>query len=66
MLIQINQNIIIPAGSVANTSIVGLEGRTYIDQFQGTGGVGQSFQLSYFPVIFDSVLCLSFDGYAIS
>lgn len=49
------QDIIIPAGATSNQSIVGLEGRTTEEFLEGTGDVGQSFQLRFFPVIFDSV-----------
>ena len=47
--------IVIPAGSVTNTSIIGLEGRTRVDELDGDGSVGQTYQLEGFPVIYDSV-----------
>jgi len=50
-----DQDIIIPAGSVVNSSIVGLEGFTYTDQVTATGVVGQTVNLIYFPVVYDSV-----------
>jgi hypothetical protein len=50
-----DQDILIPAGTVVNNSVVGLEGFTYTDTFPGTGLVGQTYTLSYFPVIFDSI-----------
>jgi hypothetical protein len=50
-----NQDIIIPAGNLSNTSIVGVQGQTFIDTFLGTGLANQNFQLSNHPVIFDSV-----------
>ncbi len=50
-----DQDIVIPAGSIANNSIIGVEGRTYADQFQGTGGTNQIFRLGFFPVIWDSI-----------
>jgi len=55
------QDILIPAGSVVNNSIVGLEGNTYTDQFNGNGQPNQSYTLAFFPVIFDSVQ-VSVDG----
>jgi hypothetical protein len=50
-----NQNIIISAGSFLNTSLVGLEGKTTIDSFTGSGDINQSFGLSTSPVIWDSI-----------
>jgi hypothetical protein len=50
-----NEDIIIPAGSFVNASVVGLEGFTRNDIVSGTGVVGQTVQLSYFPVIYDSI-----------
>lgn len=47
--------IVIPAGSTINSSVVGLEGNTVIDSFKGTGEVGQIFQLSFNPVVFESI-----------
>lgn len=49
------ENIIIPSGNASNTSIVGLEGRTVTEEFTAAGDVGQSIQLSNFPVIWESV-----------
>lgn len=51
-----DQDIIIPAGTIVNASVVGLEGRTRTQKVTSTGVVGQTIQLSYFPVIYDSVL----------
>lgn len=51
-----DQDIIIPAGNIVNASVVGLEGRTRTQNVVSTGTVGQTLQLAYFPVIFDSVL----------
>ncbi len=56
-----NQDIVIPAGSLVNSSVIGLEGRTTEDVFSGNGNVGQTLQCSLFPVIFDSVR-VSVDG----
>jgi len=50
-----DEDIIIPANSIVNASIVGLEGRTRTQAFDGTGGSGQSVSLKYQPVIHDSV-----------
>lgn len=50
-----DEDIIIPAGSLVNSSIVGLEGRTIIDEFAGTGVSLQSIATSVAPVIYDSV-----------
>lgn len=50
-----DQNIIIPAGSVVNASIIGLEGRTRTTETNGSGAVGQTITLGQSPVIFDSV-----------
>lgn len=49
------QDIVIPTGAVVNASIVGLEGRTRSVESVGTGVVGQSIELGFFPVIYDSV-----------
>lgn len=56
-----NQDIVIPAGSLVNSSVIGLEGVTVTDQVTGTGNVGQTFQGSLFPAVFDSVR-VSVDG----
>lgn len=50
-----DQDIVIPANSVVNASIVGLEGRTRTQQIDGTGAVGQTIELTQSPVIFDSI-----------
>jgi hypothetical protein len=46
--------ITIPAGQVINSSIVGLEGKTYTEEFAGTGESSQVVTLSNSPVIYDS------------
>jgi hypothetical protein len=56
-----DEDVIIPAGSFVNASIVGLEGATRNDVVNGTGVVGQTVKLSYFPVIYDSIQ-VSVDG----
>lgn len=50
-----DQDIIIPAGSFVNASIVGLEGITRNLTTSGTGTVAQTITLDEFPVIYDSV-----------
>lgn len=50
-----DDDIIISAGQLVNSSVVGLEGRTVTDVFTGNGSVGQTYQLEKLPVIFDSV-----------
>lgn len=50
-----DEDIIIPAGSLFNTTIVGVEGRTLTDSFRGTGLVNQSVVMSNSPVLFDSI-----------
>jgi hypothetical protein len=56
-----NQDIVIPAGSSTNSSIVGLEGRTFIDQFTGSGQNLQSFSTTRISVIYDS-MTVTVDG----
>lgn len=51
----LDQDIVLPAGAVVNASIVGLEGKTRQQNFTGTGAVGQTLQLQYNPVIYDSI-----------
>lgn len=50
-----DEEIIVPAGSKFNKSIIGLEGRTINEEFSGTGAIAQTYTLSYSPVIFDSI-----------
>lgn len=50
-----DQDIIIPAGSFVNSSIVGLEGRTYVDNFSGTGEILQSYATAFDSVIYNSI-----------
>jgi len=52
---MLEDDIIIPAGSFSNTAIVGVEGVTRIEQFEASGDMNQSYTLSDYPVIFDSV-----------
>ena len=50
-----DQNIIIPAGSFTNSSIIGLEGLTFTDSFNGTGQTLQSVTTTKTSVIYDSI-----------
>lgn len=50
-----DEDIIISAGSLTNSAIVGIEGLTISDSFSGTGEVGQSIKLNSSPVVWDSV-----------
>lgn len=50
-----DEDIIIPAGSKFNKTIMGIEGRTIEEEFSGTGEVAQTIQLSFLPVIYDSI-----------
>ena len=56
-----DQDIIIPAGNVVNASVIGLEGKTFIDNPIGTGASNQTYPTNETPVIFDSVR-VSVDG----
>lgn len=56
-----NQDITIPAGSLSNSSIIGVEGQTFITNFTGTGAVNQSLALSQSPVLWNSIQ-VSIDG----
>lgn len=50
-----DENIVIPAGNLVNSNIVGLEGNTNIDNYIGNGFINQSYLLSAFPVLIASV-----------
>jgi hypothetical protein len=50
-----DEDIIIPAGELINTNIVGIQGRTYTDFFTSNGGANQSYLLSFNPVLLDSI-----------
>ena len=58
-----DQNIVIPAGSTSNQSIIGLEGKSRTEILTGTGNPAQTIRLSFTPVIFDSIL-VQVDGIA--
>jgi len=51
----LDQDIVIPSGSVVNASIIGLEGKTYKDNPIGTGQINQTYSTSKSSIIFDSV-----------
>lgn len=50
-----DDDIYITSGSLTNTAIIGVEGRTYKDVFNGSGESGQVFVLPFSPVIYDSI-----------
>lgn len=50
-----DQNIIISAGTITNSNIVGVEGQTFTDTFVGNGEINQSFLLNFSPVLYDSI-----------
>ncbi len=56
-----DEDIIIPAGELTNTAIIGVEGLTNRNQFTGTGEIGQTYALNTIPVIYDSIR-LTVDG----
>ena len=49
------QDIIISAGSLTNSAVIGVEGRTFTDNFSGTGQTLQSYVTSKSSVIYDSI-----------
>jgi hypothetical protein len=51
-----DQDIIIPAGSFVNSSIIGLEGKTIIDEFTSNGDILQTYATRYDSVIYDSMV----------
>jgi hypothetical protein len=50
-----NEPIIIPAGQLINTTIVGVEGSTKTLTNTANGSINQSYQLDFGPVIYDSI-----------
>lgn len=50
-----DQDIIIPAGNIVNSSVVGLEGKTRTQEFDGTGSANETLSLSFNSVIWDSI-----------
>lgn len=53
---QFDEDIVIPAGAVVNSNIVGLEGRTTVDSIIATGAVSQIYELRRKPVIYNSIV----------
>lgn len=49
------QDIVIPAGSFSNSSIIGIEGKTFLDNYTGTGQTLQSYATTKDSVIYDSI-----------
>jgi hypothetical protein len=56
-----DEDIYITAGSLTNTAIIGVEGETYRDVFNGSGESSQVYELPLGPVIYDSIR-LNVDG----
>lgn len=52
---QFGQDIVIPAGSFSNASVVGIEGKTFTDNYTGTGQSLQSYQTTKDSIIYDSI-----------
>lgn len=52
---RFGDSIYINAGQAINTSVVGIEGRTISNEFNGTGEANQSLTLGFGPVIWNSV-----------
>lgn len=50
-----DNDIVILQGQLSTNGVIGVEGRTINDLFAGNGSVNQIYQLTQFPVIFDSV-----------
>lgn len=50
-----DQDIVIPSGATSNLNIAGVEGRTIVQEFTADGSTSQAYELSYSPVIYDSV-----------
>jgi len=58
---SLGEDIVIPAGNLTNTRVVGLEGSGRTDTFVGNGQTSQTITLTNLPVIYDSVL-VAVDG----
>ena len=52
---QFGQDIVIPAGSFSNASVVGIEGKTFVDNYSGTGQTLQSYSTTKDSVAYDSI-----------
>ena len=51
----LDQDIVISAGAITNSNIVGVEGQTFTDTFVGTGEINQNSLLNFRPVLMDSI-----------
>lgn len=50
-----DEPIVISAGARTNSSVIGVEGRTYNSSFTGTGEISQMYMLPESPVLMDSI-----------
>lgn len=50
-----DDDIVITAGSLTNTNVIGIEGKTNRSTFSANGASGQSYVLPFGPVIYDSI-----------
>jgi hypothetical protein len=50
-----DEDIIVSAGNLTNSSLIGVQGKTLVDVFTGTGNPNQIYTLETFPVLYDSV-----------
>lgn len=58
---MLDADVIITAGNLSNTNIIGLQGSTQVDSNTSSGGANQSYQLLQSPVLYDSIR-VSVDG----
>jgi hypothetical protein len=52
---QFDKDIVIPAGSFLNSSIIGIEGKTFLDNYTGTGQTLQSYATTKDSIIYESI-----------
>lgn len=52
---QFGQDIVIPAGSFSNSSVVGIEGKTFVDNYTGTGQTLQSYSTTKDSIAYESI-----------
>ena len=52
---QFGQDIVIPAGSFSNSSLVGIEGKTFVDNYTGTGQTLQSYSTTKDSIAYESI-----------
>lgn len=50
-----DNDIVIPAGNIVNASVIGMEGKTRKQETSGSGEGGQSIELAFKPIIWDSI-----------